>query len=172
MENLRVFTLMAGLTALLVVIGGAVSGTNGMVLFFGFAAALNFGMYWWSDRAVLRMYKAQIVTEAEAPELFRMIDRLRQVADLPMPTVPITPAQGAVAMVGSVIRWGAIFGGLGRDEDDNVIGMLCMAIVAQLAIVNPLAGNRGFGFLKLFSTHPSTAERVARLEALQREIAA
>jgi heat shock protein HtpX len=41
---------------------------------------------------------------------------------------------------------------------------------AQLAIVNPLAGGRGMGLLRLFSTHPATEERVARLEALQREI--
>jgi heat shock protein HtpX len=42
---------------------------------------------------------------------------------------------------------------------------------AQLAIVNPLAGNRGFGIARLFSTHPSTEERIARLEALQTELA-
>jgi heat shock protein HtpX len=40
---------------------------------------------------------------------------------------------------------------------------------AQLAIVNPLSGGSGGGLLRLFSTHPSTDERVARLEALERE---
>src|SRR5437868_12844477 len=93
MERTKVFMLMAGLTALLVVIGGAVGGTNGMMIFFIMAALMNFGMYWFSDKVVLRMYGAQIVTEQEAPELYRMVDRLRQRADLPMPILAIAPSQ-------------------------------------------------------------------------------
>jgi heat shock protein HtpX len=145
-------------------------------------------------------------------------------------TVAATMA-GAVAMVGNVIKWGAIFGGFGGGRDDrngNAFGMIALAIVApiaamiiqfaisrqnefeadrtaaritgrpmnlasalrrlenyahripmqvnpaaaQLAIINPLAGNRGgLGLFRLFSTHPSTDERVARLEALQNELA-
>jgi heat shock protein HtpX len=46
MERMKVFMLMAGLTALLVVLGGAVGGQQGMILFFAFAALMNFGMYW------------------------------------------------------------------------------------------------------------------------------
>ncbi|HEX6557852.1 MAG TPA: zinc metalloprotease HtpX [Longimicrobiales bacterium] len=279
---MKVFLLMGGLTALLVVIGDLVGGTSGMMLFFVMAALMNFAMYWWSDKMVLRMYRARIITEAEAPDLYRMVDRLRRRAELPMPTLAIAASQqpnafatgrnpehavvcctegilqlinqdelegvlahelahikhrhmlvgtvaatmaGAVAMVGRSIMWGAMLGGFGgRDNrDSNPIGLLAMAIVAplgamiiqlaisrqnefqadataaqitgrphnlasalrrldayshripmqvnpaaaQLAIVNPLAGGAGAGLMRLFSTHPSTDERVARLESLQ-----
>jgi heat shock protein HtpX len=91
MNNVKVFVLLAGLTALLVTIGGAVGGSTGALLMAGLSAAMNFGMYWGSSRMVLRAYGAQVVTEAEAPELYRMVDRLRQRAGLPMPTVAIAP---------------------------------------------------------------------------------
>jgi heat shock protein HtpX len=284
MERVKVFMLMAGLTALLVVIGGAIDGVNGAAIFFVIAGIMNFVMYWFSDKFVLKMYRAKVISEPDAPELYQMVDRLRQRAGLPMPTVAIAPSQqpnafatgrnaanavvcctagilqlvdreelegviahelahikhrhmlvgtvaatmaGAIAMVGSIVRWGAMFGGLSRDDDDgSPVMLLAMAIVApiaamiiqfaisrqnefqadrtaaditgkprglanallkletyahripmqvnpaaaQLAIINPLSGGRGMGLMRLFSTHPATEERVARLEALQREI--
>jgi len=48
-------------------------------------------MYFFSDKLVLRMYGAQVVTAAEVPELYRMVDRLRQRAGLPMPMLAIAP---------------------------------------------------------------------------------
>jgi heat shock protein HtpX len=91
MNNMKVFLLMAGLTGLLVALGGYLGGQGGMVMAFLFAAALNFFAYFASDKMVLRMYRAQIVDERSAPELHAMVDRLRQRADLPMPTVAIAP---------------------------------------------------------------------------------
>jgi heat shock protein HtpX len=91
MNNVKVFMLMAGLTALFVAIGGAVGGQSGMVMAFLFAGVMNFIMYWTSSSMVLRMYGAQIVTQREAPELYEIVDRLRQRAGLPMPTVAIAP---------------------------------------------------------------------------------
>ena len=280
MQTMKVFLLMAGLTALLVVIGGWIGGSSGALVFFVLAAVMNFVMYWWSDKMVLRMYRAKTVGPEDAPDLYRMVDRLRQRAGLPMPTVAIAPSQqpnafatgrnhkhavvcvttgimqlvskeelegviahelahikhrhmlvgtvaatmaGAIAMIGNIVKWGAIFGGFRGDNDgESPIGLLAMAIVApiaamviqlaisranefqadrtgaeiagrpqglsnalrkldayahripmdvnpaaaQLAIVNPLSAVRGGGFLKLFSTHPPTEERVQRLEAL------
>jgi heat shock protein HtpX len=93
MDRVKVFMLMAGLTALLVVLGGAIGGQQGMLLFFVLAAIMNFGMYWFSDRMVLRMYKARIIGVDDAPELYEMVDRLRQRAGLPMPTVAIAPSE-------------------------------------------------------------------------------
>ena len=281
MQMMKVFLLMAGLTALLVVLGGALGGQNGALIFFVLAAAMNFGMYWFSDRVVLKMYKAKVIEAEDAPDLYRMVDRLRQKAGLPMPTLAIAPSEqpnafatgrsaskavvcctagllrlvdkdelegviahelahvkhrhmlvgtmaatmaGAIAMIGSIVRWGAIFGmGGGRDRDSNPIALIAMAIVAplaamiiqmaisrqnefqadataarisgrpqslasalrkldgyahripmqvnpaaaQLAIVNPLAAVRGGGLTRLFSTHPSTDDRVARLAELE-----
>jgi heat shock protein HtpX len=55
------------------------------------AGVMNFAMYYWSDRMVLRMYGAQVVSERQAPQLYRIVDRLRQRAGLPMPTVAVAP---------------------------------------------------------------------------------
>jgi heat shock protein HtpX len=91
MNNIRVFMLMAALTALLMGVGGAIGGQGGMLIAFVLAAGTNIFALFFSDKMVLRAYKAQVVTEREAPELYRMVDRLRQRAGLPMPTVAIAP---------------------------------------------------------------------------------
>ena len=91
MNNVKVFMLIAGLTALLVALGGAIGGAQGALLMLLVAGAMNFFMYWGSSSMVLRMYRAQVVGPAQAPELYAMVDRLRQRAGLPMPTVAIAP---------------------------------------------------------------------------------
>lgn len=280
MGTVKVFLMMAGLTALLVVIGGWVGGQQGAILFFVLAAVMNVGMYWFSDRVVLKMYRAQVVGPEDAPQLYETVDRLRQRAGLPMPVVAIAPSEqpnafatgrnpanavvcvtagilklvqrdelegviahelahirhrhmlvgtmaatvaGAIGMLASMARWGAIFGFGGRDgEGRGGLELIVAAVVApiaamiiqmaisrqnefqadataaqitgrpmslanalqrldsyahripmqvnpaaaQLAIVNPLSAVRGAGFMKLFSTHPPTEERVARLQSM------
>lgn len=91
MNNLKVFLLMAGLTALVGAAGGALGGQSGMTLALLFAAGMNVFMYWNSASMVLRSYRAQVVDRSQAPELYEMVDRLRQRAGLPMPTVAIAP---------------------------------------------------------------------------------
>jgi heat shock protein HtpX len=274
MNNVKVFVLMAGLTALFVAIGGYFGGQSGMVMAFVFAGLMNFVMYYASAKMVLRMYGARTVTEREAPELYAMVDRLRQRAGLPMPTVAIAahaqpnafatgrnPEHAVVCVTEGILRlvsrdelegviahelahiknrdmllqtmtatlagaitnlahFGLFFGGR-DDEGSSPLAGLAMAIlapiaamliqfaisrqrefkadavgaeisgrplslanalrkldsaahripmnvapaVAPLAQVNPLAAYGG-GIASLFSTHPSTAERVARLERL------
>jgi heat shock protein HtpX len=93
MNNVKVFGLMALLTALVVGAGGAVGGQSGMVIAFLFAGGMNFFAYWMSSTMVLKMYGAQKVDRHQAPELYEMVDRLRQRADLPMPTVAIAPQE-------------------------------------------------------------------------------
>jgi heat shock protein HtpX len=91
LNNLKVFVLMAGLTALFVVAGGAIGGQQGMVFALVLAGLMNFIAYFKSGDAALRAYKARIVSRDEAPELYDMVDRLRQKAGLPMPQVAIAP---------------------------------------------------------------------------------
>ena len=91
MNNVKVFMLMAGMTALFGAIGAGVGGESGMIMALLFAGAMNFIMYYKSSSMVLRMYNAHVVTEREAPELYAMVDRLRQRAGLPMPTVAVAP---------------------------------------------------------------------------------
>ncbi len=93
MQTLKVFGMMTGLTVLVVAIGSYFGGSGGAVLAFVLAAAMNLGMYWFSDRAVLRMYRARVIGPQDAPELYQMVDRLRQRAGLPMPTVAVAPSE-------------------------------------------------------------------------------
>jgi heat shock protein HtpX len=91
MTNIRVFVLMAGLTALLGALGQAFGGQGGLMFALAFAGLMNFVMYFASATFVLRAYGARVVTAAQAPGLYAIVDRLRQRAGLPMPTVAIAP---------------------------------------------------------------------------------
>jgi len=85
--------LLAVLTAMLVLIGGAIGGRHGMLIALVFAFVMNFVSYWWSDKIVLRMYGAQEVSEAQAPELSSMVRRLATKAGVPMPKLYIIPSE-------------------------------------------------------------------------------
>ena len=278
MQTLKVFALMGGLTILLVGAGSYFGGTGGMAAMFVLAALMNLGSYWFSDKMVLRMYRAQIVDRARAPQLYGMVERLARRAKLPMPVVAIAPSEqpnafatgrspehgvvcftqgilrlmpvgsaelegvtahelahikhrhmlvGAIAatMAGVIMmlsRFAIFFGG--RNNNNNPLALILMMILGpiaalvvqmaisrqnefqadrtgaeiagrphglakalrsmdaqarripmevnpaapQLAIVNPLSGRRRLGVMGLFSTHPPTEDRIARLEALAR----
>jgi heat shock protein HtpX len=63
-----------------------------MVIAFFFAVIMNFGSYWFSDKIVLRLYRAKEVSESEAPDLYRVVRQLSQQAGLPMPRVCVMPS--------------------------------------------------------------------------------
>jgi len=91
MNTIKTVGLMTFMMVLFVAIGGALGGRSGMVMAIVIAAVMNVGMYWFSDKLVLRMYRAQPVTEAEAPELHAIVRMLVQKAGMPMPKVYIIP---------------------------------------------------------------------------------
>ncbi len=194
MNQFKTFLLMLILTGLFILVGTAIGGRNGAVYAFIFAALMNFFAYWFSDKIVLRMYGAQPVTQADAPELYQIVSELVNKASLPMPKVYIiendTPnafatgrnpehaavavtsgilrilsreelmgvighelshvqhrdilissiaatIAGAISMLASMARWGAIFGG-GRSSDDeggggNILFVLLFTMVASVA---------------------------------------
>ncbi|MDK2825289.1 MAG: heat shock protein HtpX [Methanolobus sp.] len=86
---LKTTLLLASLTGLLVIVGQLLGGTSGMIIAFIFAIILNFGSYWYSDKIVLKMYRAQEVTSVEAPQLYGIVQKLAMRANLPMPKVYI-----------------------------------------------------------------------------------
>jgi heat shock protein HtpX len=88
-NGLKTALLLGALSGLLLLLGEYVGGANGMMIAFGMAVLMNFGSYWFSDKIVLRMYRAQQV----GPEhpLHQMTARLAQRASLPMPKVYIIP---------------------------------------------------------------------------------
>ncbi len=279
MNTLKTTFLMALLTILLVMAGGAVGGEGGMILAFFFALVMNGISYWFSDKIVLRMYGAKDATAEQAPKLYHAVQELALRGQIPMPRLYVIPDEapsafatgrnehhaavafttgilrilddaelrgvlahelahiknrdiligtiaatlaGAIAMLANMARWGMILGGRGSDdhrEGGHPIVALLMIFLAPLAamliqmaisrsrefgadrtgaaisgdplslasalrklqlgvehipmeanpatahmfIMNPLTGG---GLMSLFSTHPSTRERIRRLEAM------
>jgi heat shock protein HtpX len=88
-NGLKTALLLGLLSGLLLVIGELLGGSGGLMIALIFAAVMNLGSYWFSDKIVLRMYRAQAV----GPEhpLYRMTERLSRQAGLPMPKVYVIP---------------------------------------------------------------------------------
>ena len=88
-NGMKTALLLGALSGLFLVIGQMLGGQNGLVLAFGFAVLMNFVSYWFSDKIVLRMYRAQEV----CPEhrLHQLVSRLARQANLPQPRVYVIP---------------------------------------------------------------------------------
>lgn len=93
MNYLKTAVLLAVLTAILVFLGDAIGGRQGAVIALVFAGMMNFVSYWFSDKIVLKMYRARPVTEVEAPELYNTVTELTSRAGMPMPKVYIMPTE-------------------------------------------------------------------------------
>jgi heat shock protein HtpX len=87
MTGIKTAMLLAALTVLLVLIGGALGGTNGIIIAFVFAILMNGVSFWFSDKIALRMAHAREVSEAEAPRLHRLVEGLATYARMPKPRV-------------------------------------------------------------------------------------
>lgn len=129
MNTLKTMVLMVGLTLILIWAGGALGGRSGMTMALMFALMMNLFAYWFSDKIVLKMYRAQEVREHEAPELYSIVRRLAQKAEIPMPRVYIinedqpnafatgrNPNHAAVAVTTGIMKT------LSREELEGVIG--------------------------------------------------
>ena len=90
---LKTAALLGVLTALIVAAGGAFGGEGGMILALVFAAIMNLGAYWFSDRIVLSIYRARPVAERDAPELYAVVQSLAARASMPMPRVYLLPQE-------------------------------------------------------------------------------
>ena len=191
-SGLKTVLLLGGLTGLLLFLGGATYGQVGLVVAFVIAAIMNVASYWFSDKIVLRMYRATEVGPDHP--LYRITQRLAMKAGLPMPRVYVIPERspnafatgrdphhaavaategilqllpedelegviahelthvsnrdilissvaatiaGAIMMIASMLRFAAIFGGMGSRSDNregaNPIALLAMAILAPVA---------------------------------------
>ncbi len=93
MNYLKTTLLLAVLTVLLVGIGHLMGGQQGATIAFIFALVMNFGSYWFSDKIVLAMYRAQPLERSEAPEVYRVVEELAREARIPMPRVYLIPHQ-------------------------------------------------------------------------------
>ena len=127
-NTLKTFILLAGLTALLMAIGSAIGGRNGLMIALVFAGLINFVGYWFSDKIALSMSGAQQVSESEAPDFHRMVRELCRRAELPMPRLYVIPsatpnafATGRNPQHSAVAVTSGIMNILNRDELEGVI---------------------------------------------------
>ncbi|MEW5922784.1 MAG: zinc metalloprotease HtpX [Candidatus Zixiibacteriota bacterium] len=93
MNGLKVFILFLLMTMLFIAVGFALGGRNGMIIAFFFAAVMNFFSYWFSDKIILKMYRARPVDEATHRRLYRIVSNATQKAMIPMPKVYIIPTK-------------------------------------------------------------------------------
>jgi len=120
--------LLSALTALLLLLGDLFAGPTGVKFAFVFAAIMNIGSYWFSDKLVLMSYRAQPITESEAPALYEIVGRLARKAGVPMPRIyriPTdspnafatgrNPAHAVVAVTDGILRL------LDREELEGVL---------------------------------------------------
>ncbi len=129
MNQFKTVLLLGTLTGLLVIIGGALGGENGMLIAFFIALAMNFFSYWFSDKIVLAMYRAKEISEPDAPRLFYIVRKLTTKAGLPMPRLYLiqkptpnafatgrNPEHSAVAVTQGLLDI------LNEDEMEGVLG--------------------------------------------------
>jgi len=91
MNTIKIIIMLAALSGIFMVVGAFLGGKIGLVIALIFSAVMNFGSYWYSDSIVLKMYKAQPVTEEKAPMLYKTVRDLSDKAKMPMPKVYIIP---------------------------------------------------------------------------------
>jgi heat shock protein HtpX len=184
--------LLGLLTGVLLLVGGALGGRQGLVIALIFAAGLNFFSYWFSDKMVLAAYRAKPLDANSAPELYSIVSELAHSAGIPTPRLYLIDSDtpnafatgrnpqhaavavtrgimrvcnreelkgvlghelshvmnrdilissvaatiaGAIMMIATMIRWGAIFGMGQRDDSGRggILGLIAAAIFAPLA---------------------------------------
>ncbi len=89
--QIKTFALLAGLSAIIVFLGGAFGGRTGLVIALGLAIIMNVSSYWFSASIVLRMYNARIVSPNDSPSLHQVVEELARNAQIPKPTICIIP---------------------------------------------------------------------------------
>jgi heat shock protein HtpX len=91
LNMLKTGLLLTGLTLILIWIGNLLGGQTGIIIALAFAAIMNLGSYWFSDRLVIAMTGAQPLSEQEAPQLYQMLREMTHRANMPMPRLYLIP---------------------------------------------------------------------------------
>ncbi|MDR1946738.1 MAG: zinc metalloprotease HtpX [Desulfovibrio sp.] len=90
-SQLKTFLLLGLLTGVILCMGQALGGRSGLVVALAFALIMNLGSYWYSDKIVLRMYKARELSASESPMLHEIVGELAQAAGIPKPRIFLIP---------------------------------------------------------------------------------
>jgi heat shock protein HtpX len=161
LNTLKTVFLMTVIMVLFMLVGEFLGGRSGLIIAFIFALAMNFGSYWFSDKIVLKMYRAKEVTEESAPKFYELVKHLTQNANLPMPKVYIiddqTPnafATGRNPEHAAVCATTGILQGLNNDElagvlshelahvkhRDILTGTIAATLVGTITFIAQMAG--------------------------------
>jgi len=127
-------------------VGYMFGGQNGMVMAFGLACVMNFFSYWYSDKIVLKMYRAHQITERDHPKLYRVVKRVATQAMIPMPKVYIVPTKAPNAFAtgrnvehAAVAATEGILEILTEDELEGVIGHEVAHILNKDMLIGTIA---------------------------------
>src|SRR5262245_7443153 len=91
MNSVKTTLLLGALTGLFLYVGARVAGEQGMLIALVLTALMNLAAFFWSDKIVLAMYRAQPVGPQEAPQLHAIVERLAMKAGIPMPRLYVIP---------------------------------------------------------------------------------
>ena len=147
-NTMKTTVLLAGLGGLIVAVAGILGGGSSTSLVIGLVLALVMvgGSYWFSDKLALRSAKAQVITREQAPEFYEMIERLAARADMPMPTVAISPnaqpnafATGRGPKHAVVCATQGLLQSLSRDEVEGVMAHELMHVKHRDILIGSVA---------------------------------
>ncbi len=91
--QIKTLALLALLSGIIIVMGGAIGGQSGVIIAFGFALIMNVSSYWFSDKIVLKMYKARELSYNDSPYLHTIVEELAKNAGIPKPKICLIPEQ-------------------------------------------------------------------------------
>lgn len=92
-SQIKTVLLLGLLSGIIIVLGGLLGGSTGIIIAFGMALIMNVGSYWYSDKIVLSMYRARELAPEEAPYLHRIVEELSHNAGIPKPRVCVVPEE-------------------------------------------------------------------------------
>ncbi len=161
MNGFKTAILMTVMMVLFILVGNLIGGQSGMMMAFLISLVMNFGSYWFSDKIVLKMYRAKEVTREQYPQLYDSVENLAMKAGLPMPKVYVmenptpnafatgrNPQHSAVAVTTGILNL------LKRDELEGVlshelthvknrdilVGTIAATLVGTITFIARMAG--------------------------------
>jgi heat shock protein HtpX len=161
MNGFKTVVLMTVMMVLFILVGNLIGGESGMMLAFLISLAMNFGSYWFSDKIVLKMYRAQEITREQYPQLYNSVENLATQAGLPVPKVYImdnptpnafatgrNPEHSAVAVTTGIMNLlnkeeleGVIAHELTHVKNrDILVGTIAATLVGTITFIARMAG--------------------------------
>lgn len=159
MNTFKTAILMALMMGIMIAVGQLVGGSTGAFVMLVISLGINFVSYWYSDTMVLKMYNAREISESESPQLYSLVAKLAQKAELPMPRVCViesdvpnafatgrNPEHAAVAVTTGIMRaldYNELSGVLGHElahvkHRDILIGTIAAAMAGVISMLGSI----------------------------------